>query len=47
MKKYTWQDVCNFERDAYGGMYCPSGDYSAIKSFGDSYHFGTDCIFSE
>lgn len=47
MKKYTWQDVCNFKRDAYACVYCPSGDYSEIKSFGHNYYFGSDCIFSE
>lgn len=47
MQKYTWQDVCNFERDEYGAVYCPSGDYSEIQSFGDAYRFGSDCVFSK
>lgn len=46
MKKYTWQDVYNFERDEYGVVFCPSGDYSEIQSFGNKYRFASDCIFS-
>ena len=28
MKKYTIEDLANFERDECGRLICPSGDYS-------------------
>ena len=35
MKKYTQADFDNFEVDEYGHKICPTGDYTAIKSFGE------------
>lgn len=35
MKKYTQVDFDNFKVDEYGRKICPTGDYTAIKSFGE------------
>lgn len=43
MKIYTVQDLENFERDEYGRLICPSGDYTQIKSFGERCSFGECC----
>lgn len=46
MKKYTQQDFDNFEIvDGY--RQCPTGDYTDIKSFGESCSFGKWCSFGE
>ena len=45
MKKYTLEDMENFERDDYGFLICPSGDYTEISSFGEGCSFGEECIF--
>ena len=45
MKKYTQADFDNFEVDEYGRKICPTGDYTAIKSFGEGCHFDTGCHF--
>lgn len=47
MKIYTAQDLENFERDEYGRLICPSGDYTQIKSFGKWCSFGERCSFGE
>ena len=59
MKKYTQADFDNFEVDEFGWKICPSGDYTAIKSFdagcrfdmwcsfGAWCHFGEGCYFGE
>ena len=47
MKKYTIEDLENFERDEYGRLICPSGDYSEINSFGEWCLFGERCSFGE
>ena len=47
MKVYTVQDMENFERDEYGRLICPSGDYSQIKEFGKSCSFGESCSFGK
>ena len=53
MKKYTQADFDNFEVDEHGRKICPTGDYTAIKSFdtgcrfGAGCHFGTWCRFGE
>lgn len=33
MKVYTEKDLEGFERDDFGRLICPSGDYTQIKSF--------------
>lgn len=45
MKKYTQADFDNFEVDEYGHKICPTGDYTAIKSFGERCSFGEWCSF--
>ena len=45
MKKYTIDDLQTFERDERGHLICPSGDYTAIKEFGDYYKFGKNSKF--
>ena len=45
MKKYTQADFDNFEVDEYGRKICPTGDYTAIKSFGELCIFGAWCSF--
>lgn len=47
MKKYTQADFDNFEVDEYGRKICPTGDYTAIKSFGEGCRFGEWCSFGE
>lgn len=43
MRIYTIEDLETFERDEIGRLICPSGDYSAIRSFGESCSFGEWC----
>ena len=45
MKKYTQADFDNFEVDECGRKICPTGDYTAIKSFGARCNFGAWCSF--
>ena len=45
MKKYTQANFDNFEVDEYGRTICPTGDYTAIKSFGAWCSFGERCSF--
>ena len=47
MKKYTQADFDNFEVDECGRKICPTGDYTAIKSFGEECSFGAVCSFGE
>lgn len=53
MKVYTIEDLEKFERDKYGRLICPSGDYTQIESFdeycsfGGSCSFGWGCLFGE
>ena len=47
MKRYTQTDFDNFEVDEYGHKICPTGDYTAIKSFGELCIFGAWCSFGE
>lgn len=47
MKKYTLEDMKNFERDDYGFLICPSGDYTEISSFGERCRFGEGCRFGD
>ena len=43
MKVYKIEDLETFERDEFGYLICPSGDYSQIKSFGERCSFGEWC----
>ena len=47
MKAYTKEDMKNFNRDDYGNLICPTGDYSQIRSFDNRCSFGKCCSFSE
>lgn len=47
MKKYTEKDLGTFERDEYGWLICPSGDYTAIKMFPRKCSFGAWCRFGQ
>ena len=47
MKVYTVQDLETFERDEWGRLICPSGDYTQICRFGESCSFGKSCSFGE
>lgn len=47
MKVYTEQDLATFERDEYGRLICPTGDYTQIQSFGESCSFGEYCSFGK
>ena len=47
MKVYTEKDLEWFERDDFGRLICPSGDYTQIKSFGAWCRFGEWCSFGE
>ena len=47
MKVYTLEDLNTFERDEYGRLICPNGDYTHIKSFGEWCSFGKRCSFGE
>lgn len=47
MRIYTIEDLETFERDEIGRLICPSGDYSAIRSFGESCSFGEWCSFGK
>ena len=47
MKIYSEEDIKNFERDEYGRLICPSGDYTGISSFGERCSFGEECRFGE
>lgn len=47
MEKYTIDDLKSFERDRFGYLICPTGDYTAIKEFGDNSKFGRGSEFGE
>ena len=47
MKVYTEKDLEGFERDDFGWLICPSGDYTQIKGFGECCRFGERCSFGE
>ena len=47
MKVYTVQDLEKFERDEFGRLIYPSGDYTQIHSFGKCCSFGEQCSFGE
>lgn len=45
MKKYTEKDLGTFERNEWGWLICPSGDYTAIRTFPEKCIFGKGCNF--
>lgn len=45
MKKYTKKDLETFERDKYGWLICPVGDYTAVKAFPEKCSFDRGCRF--
>lgn len=47
MKVYTIDDLEKFERDDFGRLVCPTGDYTQIKVFGEYCVFGEGCRFGE
>ena len=47
MKVYTEKDLEGFERDDFGRLICPRGDYTQIKSFGNECSFGNGCSFGQ
>lgn len=47
MKVYTIDDLEKFERDDFGRLVCPTGDYTQIKVFGEYCIFGEGCRFGE
>lgn len=47
MKKYTGKELEAFERDEHGWLICPTGDYTAIKTFPGKCRFGEYCSFGE
>ncbi len=47
MKAYKVEDLESFEKDEYGYLICPSGDYSQIKNFGERCSFGKWCSFGK
>jgi hypothetical protein len=53
MRRYTLEDFKTFEKDEYGVLICPQGDYTSLKniparcSFGEWYSFGEWCSFGE
>ena len=47
MKKYTEKDFETFERDENGRLICPSGDYTAIRTFPERCSFGAGSTFGQ
>lgn len=53
MRRYTLEDFKTFEKDEYGVLICPQGDYTSLKnipagcSFGKWCSFGEGCSFGE
>ena len=47
MRKFTQKDFDGFEIDEYGYKICPTGDYTAIKEFGNGCSFGEECSFGK
>lgn len=45
MRKYTISDLEAFERDEFGRLICPTGDYTEIKEFPEKCSFDRGCIF--
>ena len=47
MKRYTLEDFKKFERNKFGFIICPSGDYTEIKEFPACCSFENWCNFDE
>jgi len=47
MKVYTSSDLQTFERNSFGYLLCPSGDYTAIYSFDISCCFDSGSVFAD
>ena len=47
MRRYTLEDFKTFEKDEYGVLICPQGDYTSLKNIPASCSFGEGCSFSE
>ena len=55
MRRYTLEDFKTFEKDEYGVLICPQGDYTSLKniparcSFGEGMQFrrGCECEFGK
>lgn len=47
MMKYTEKDFKTFERDEWGRLICPSGDYTAIRTFPEKCSFGAGSTFGQ
>lgn len=45
MKEYTNEDLKTFERNEWGWLICPSGDYTKIKTFPEKCSFDNGCNF--
>lgn len=45
MERYNEKDLENFERNEWGWLICPSGDYTAIRTFPEKCIFGKRCNF--
>ena len=45
MKKYIEKDLETFERNEWAWLICPSGDYTAIRTFPEKCIFGKRCNF--
>lgn len=47
MRRYTLEDFKTFEKDEYGVLICPQGDYTSLKNIPASCSFGEWCSFGE
>ncbi|WP_418440678.1 hypothetical protein [Anaerotignum lactatifermentans] len=47
MRRYTLEDFKTFEKDEYGVLICPQGDYTSLKNIPASCSFGEGCSFGE
>ena len=45
MKEYTNEDLKTFERNEWGWLICPSGDYTEIRTFPEKCIFEKGCNF--
>ena len=47
MRRYTLEDFKTFEKDEYGVLICPQGDYTSLKNIPARCSFGEGCSFDE
>lgn len=47
MERYTEKDLETFERDEWGRLICPSGDYTQVRDFPERCSFAELCIFEK